>query len=426
MTDSTMPMATPDTFAPLGATGANRLASLDFTRGIAVMGILAANIVAFGQPYAAYLWPDAFLTRHGLASDLLWVVQFILIDGKMRGLFTLLFGAGMMLFLYKAWDRGSGRWLQARRLFWLMLFGLAHFFLLWRGDVLWIYAVAGFITLGAARWAARTQLMAGILGYVVGSLMLAGMMGPLYAVAETPFGDSPAFAEMRADLEEGKGVSIAQSAEETQVILDGSYGDYVSYVANTHSGDLAFNFMLILFETVPLVLIGMALYRMGLFSGGFSSAVLRKWGWIGLAAGTVMTAALGIWAYSTGLTYYATISAAMGLAQLPRLPVIISLAALLALWGPLATGWLGQRVTAAGRATFTNYIGTSFVMLLVFHGWAGGLYGTLNRPQLYLVVMLAWVIMLAWSKPWLARFRFGPLEWLWRCLTYGRIFRLRR
>ena len=65
-------------------------------------------------------------------------------------------------------------------------------------------------------------------------------------------------------------------------------------------------------------------------------------------------------------------------------------------------------------------------MLFVFHGWAGGLYGELNRPQLYIVVASTWVLMLLWSKPWLDRFRFGPLEWLWRCLTYGERFPLKR
>ena len=105
-----------------------RLSSLDFTRGIAVLGILAANIVAFGQPFSAYMRPEAFLTPHGETSNWLWVVQFVLIDGKMRGLFTLLFGAGLVLFMDKAWEKGQTRWLQARRLLFLLVFGLVHFY----------------------------------------------------------------------------------------------------------------------------------------------------------------------------------------------------------------------------------------------------------------------------------------------------------
>ncbi|WP_239805721.1 hypothetical protein [Croceicoccus hydrothermalis] len=101
---------------PMMATGQQRLASLDFIRGIAVMGILLANIVAFGQPSVAYIWPGGFLTEHGSVSDWLWVVQFTLINGKMRGLFALLFGAGMILFIDRGRVNGTGRWLRARRL----------------------------------------------------------------------------------------------------------------------------------------------------------------------------------------------------------------------------------------------------------------------------------------------------------------------
>ena len=110
----------------------------------------------------------------------------------------------------------------------------------------------------------------------------------------------------------------------------------------------------------------------------------------------------------------------------PRLPMILGLAALMVAYAPSFTGWLGQRVSAAGRAAFTNYLGTSILMLFVFHGWALGLYGELGRPQLYLVTLFGWAVMLAWSKPWLERYRYGPLEWLWRCLTYGKWFALRR
>jgi uncharacterized protein len=104
----------------------------------------------------------------------------------------------------------------------------------------------------------------------------------------------------------------------------------------------------------------------------------------------------------------------------------LGLAALLVEYSRTATGWLSERVRAAGRAAFTNYLGTSIVMMVVFQGWGLGLFGQLNRPALYLVTGLAWALMLLWSKPWLDRFRYGPLEWLWRCLTYRRLFPLRK
>ena len=161
--------------APAADVGSGRIASLDFIRGIAVMGILAANIVAFGQPMIAYMWPEGFLTPHDATSDWMWVAQFVLIDGKMRGLFTLLFGAGMYLFLEKAWARKQGRWLQARRLFWLLAFGMVHFFFIWRGDILTLYATCGFICLLFVKWGPKTQLGVGIFFYLVGAAIFSAL-----------------------------------------------------------------------------------------------------------------------------------------------------------------------------------------------------------------------------------------------------------
>ena len=123
---------------------------------------------------------------------------------------------------------------------------------------------------------------------------------------------------------------------------------------------------------------------------------------------------LGLVVQAGGFTFYGTLAAFMGWSPLPRLWMVLGIAALLVAYSPGATGWLAERVRAAGRAAFTNYLGTSVLMMFVFHGWALGLFGQLNRPQLYIVVALTCVLMLAWSKPWLDRYRYGPLEWLWR------------
>lgn len=122
---------------------AERIETLDFIRGLAVMGILAANIVAFGQPMEAYTYPAAFKTETGDPGGWMWIAQFVLIDGKMRGLFTLLFGAGLYLFMEKAWAKGATRALQAWRLVILGVFGMVHFFFIWPGDILFYYALFG-------------------------------------------------------------------------------------------------------------------------------------------------------------------------------------------------------------------------------------------------------------------------------------------
>ena len=404
----------------------NRLLSLDFIRGIAVMGILWANIVAFGQPFTAYMYPGAFTVPHGEASNWLWLFQFVLIDGKMRGLFTLLFGAGMMLFMENAWARGATRWLQARRLLWLLAFGLIHFYFIWRGDILLLYSIGGFAALACLRWTAKTQLIAGLLGYFVGGLMFLGTMFFPYLVAETELGTRAPYTEMRGEMVSQQARDLADGVAETAIIQDGAYADFVRHNMTDHGGDPFALLFLFLLETLPLMLIGMALYRMGLFDGRMDPRRTRLWGWVLVLAGSALTLLIALWAMGEGLTYWRTLAAFMGLSPLPRLPVTLGLLALLSLWGAHASGWLGARVIAAGRMAFSNYLGTSIVMLVVFHGWAGGLFGLLGRPQLYLVVLAAWALMLLWSKPWLERFRYGPLEWLWRCLTYGKLFPIAR
>jgi uncharacterized protein len=407
---------------PRGAEG--RIASLDFIRGIAVLGILAANIVAFGQPMTAYMYPGAFLTPHGEAEDWMWVAQFVAVDGKMRGLFTLLFGAGVYLFLERVGARGAGLALQARRLGWLALFGLIHYFLLWQGDILFYYALCGFLLLPLARLTAERQLALGLTGYLFGAIIYGAMTIGMAWMADGAA--SGPLADLRASLIETKASDLASGAHTASLIARGDYPAFVAHILAEQATMPLILFLFFLFETLPLMLIGMALYRLGLFDGRIDRERQRRWGWIGIAAGTALTVPIALAARADGLTYYGTLAAFSGWSVLPRLPVILGLAALLALWAPRATGWLGQRVTAAGRAAFSNYLGTSLVMVAVFHGWGLGLFGELTRGELYLVMLGGWAAMLAWSKPWLARFRYGPLEWLWRCLTYRRLFPLRR
>lgn len=150
------------------------------------------------------------------------------------------------------------------------------------------------------------------------------------------------------------------------------------------------------------------------------------WGWIGVLVGGALHLAIILFMKAGGYTYYGMLAAYVGWSPLPRLLMVLGLAALMIEYYPRFTGALGQRVSAAGRAAFTNYLGTSILMLFLMHGWAIGLFGELNRPMLYVVVVLTCALMLAWSKPWLERYRYGPLEWLWRCLTYGKLFPIKR
>ena len=250
---------------------------LDFIRGIAVMGILAANIVSFGQPFAAYMYPDAFLTGHSAAEESMWIAQFVLIDGKMQGLFTLLFGAGLYLFMERARAWGEGRLLQARRLFWLLLFGLVHFYLIWRGDILIFYAVFGFIATACIRWAAKTQLVVGLVGYALGILLVGSFALSPYLIAETSFGDQPDFPRH------------ANSSRQTRQARWLRARPNIASSPRVHTSVRpiqpdrtcrrpAVRPVPVRFESIPLMLIGMALYRWGFFSGGLDLRKMLRWG----------------------------------------------------------------------------------------------------------------------------------------------------
>ncbi len=401
---------------------AERISSLDFIRGIAVMGILGANIVVFGQPMMAMASPDGFLTDAADPNGWWWLAQFVLIDGKMRALFTILFGAGIYLFLERAWERGEGTALQAQRLAWLALFGLIHFYFIWFGDILFHYAACGLCCILLARQSVKTQFSLGFAGYVAGTLIGIAMYGAFYLLAQMDASNNPELLEIQTKM------SAGFKADATTVAMIKA-GDYAGFVGTNLTQFWYYPFANVpnfFMETASLIMIGMALYRMGFFTGGIERSKMVRWGWISLVGGTAVSLAIGLWMINLGLDIWSVSWSLFGLSMLPRLAMALGLAALFVVYSPGWSGWLSDRVRAAGRAAFTNYLGTSVLMMIVFHGWAFGLFGKLSRPELYLVMLGAWVVMLVWSKPWLDRYRYGPLEWLWRCLTYRQVFAIRK
>jgi uncharacterized protein len=409
--------------APTGPDG--RLPALDFIRGIAVLGILFSNIVAFAHPSLAYYWPPALPQPARPGDAAMWAVQYVAIDGKMRGLFSLLFGAGMVLFADRARASGAGGGLQLRRLVLLGLFGVLHYLFLFTGDILMTYAVAGLLVTGALGWPARRLLVLGIAGFLIGALYFAVPLAASAALeqsAQYRTGMPQAWQEIRQSWQ----YELDWAQTEQAVYGGDSLVAILAHVAWQLPGGLTSSVTFALFEAAPLMLIGMGLYRMGLFSGPPNDR-LRRAGWALLGLGTVLTLPLAGWAWAAGFPPQLTSFIFQGIGIVPRLPLIVGLAIVLAGAAPRAVQTApGRRVAAAGRMAFSNYIGTSFIMMLVFQGWALGLFGVLHRIELALVVVAGWAAMLAWSAPWLARFRQGPLEWLWRCLTYGRMFPFRR
>ena len=400
---------------------ASRLVALDFVRGIAILGILLLNITGFAWPEIVYISPRAPTAPISPADDWTWLALFVVADGKFRGLFSLLFGASMLLFVERAEAAGrDGAALQRRRLGWLALFGLAHFFLIWWGDILFLYAVCGFVALAMRDWRPRKLMVAALTIYAGGILTMGGLtaFGAAHWLGLPEVGGEPPAAMIARYGAEARGEIVATL---------GSWPEQVSHMIGDAWSDPLVTVAFSWFETVPLMLIGMALFKSGLFAGTWDSARLRRWATWGIGAGLALTLPLAWWLWREQFALPLTLFVWLGPAAIGRLASVIGYAALAVLLARrFAPSALGQRLIACGRMAFSNYIATSLVMTFIFHGWGLGLYASVGRLELMGFVLLGWVLMLGWSKPWLARFRFGPLEWAWRSLTYGQIAPMRR
>ena len=179
-------------------------------------------------------------------------------------------------------------------------------------------------------------------------------------------------------------------------------------------------------ETVSLMLIGMALFKQGMLTGDWPVERYRQWAWIGIGVGLVANVLLGLWQLREGMNGYSVLTSHILWSMPFDFAMSVGYAALVIAWvkssGPSR---LLDRIAAVGRMAFTNYLMTSIVMTTIFYGYGLGLTGRLERAELFLVMLGMWGLMLAWSKPWLDRFAYGPFEWLWRSLSRGRPQRMR-
>jgi uncharacterized protein len=385
-------------------------------RGVAVLGILAINVTGFWGPTLASFSPA--LPRLEPGGAIWFAATYVLVEGKMRALFTLLFGASMVLFLSAAERRGANPdVMQARRLGWLAVFGYAHYLLLWWGDILFLYAVCGLLALILRRLDPAPL--------AASALVLFGVSHGLDAIGDL----KGIAAEQRVLAGIGSTTEVAEQAAMMSRIAAANVAD----LRILHAGFLEalrlristapflpFDTAAATFaETFPLMLLGMAAMRTGLFTGRWSPATLRRIAWGGIGTGGMMSLALISWSWTHDFPPRAMFAVVGSLAALPHLMMAAGyLAALLLLWPKVAASAAGRRIAAAGRCAFTNYLGTTVLMTALFSGWGLGLGGTLPRGWLPLFVPLGWAAMLVWPETWLGRFGIGPLEGLWRRLTW--------
>jgi uncharacterized protein len=272
----------------------------------------------------------------------------------------------------------------------------------------------------------KPLLIAGMLLYCADSYFASQDLGN-WARDEHRILAEPASNPERVKFFAEQGKFVADARAEGKVLAEGSLPQIVAYRLNKYRVDPLYSAVTMIFDSLACMLIGAALFRMGFFTGGWSRRKMVRWGSLGIAASLLMSAPLAAWVWAEDFPQALNMFVFYGPSHVIRLPMVLGYAAVLVAMTPLwaATG-LGKRLSAAGRMAFTNYVGASAVMAAIFQGWGLGLYGHFMRPGMELFVLLGWALMLVCSPWWLARFRYGPLEWLWRCLTYWRIFPLRR
>ncbi|WP_428943528.1 DUF418 domain-containing protein YeiB [Pantoea sp. FN060301] len=370
-----------------------RIHTLDFIRGLAVLGILLLNIVAFALPSAAYLNP-AWQGRVTSGDAWTWAVLDLFAQVKFLTLFSLLFGAGLQMLL----PRGK-RWLQAR-LTWLVLLGFCHGVFFWSGDILFDYGLIGLIAWRMIRDvpSSRQLFNTGILLYVVGSgvLIVLGMASG--SQSNSAWLPGPAQVQYETLWKTGGGWLAVQNR------LDMFSSGLLTLAAQYG------------WQLVGLMMVGAALMRSGWLKGNYSlqhyrrsALMLISVAWLIQIPGIYLQWASG-WDFRWAAFFL----------QVPReigapLQAVGYAALCFGYWPALSRLKVTRAISCTGRMALSNYLLQTLICTTLFHqfGW----FNKLDRLQLLALVPLIWLINLLFSLIWLRYFPQGPVEWLWRKLT---------
>lgn len=370
-----------------------RNVTLDFIRGVAVLGILLLNITAFGLPKAAYLNPAWYgdITQEDAWT---WALMDAFAQVKFLSLFALLFGAGLQMLL----PRGK-RWLQSR-LSLLMLLGVAHGLLLWEGDILLAYGLIGLLCWRTIRDAPDEYALfnTGGLLYLMGVAVLL-ILGILPSAGPTPFWTPDLANQQYEQFWRTQGgveavVNRADLLSSSLVALAIQYG----------------------WQLAGMMMIGAGLMRNGWLRGQFPLHHYRRIGYGFVLLGLLINlpAITAQWQLDWSWRWCAL------LLQAPRelsapFQAIGYAALILGFWPQLSRmRWVGW-IACVGRMALTNYLLQTVICTTVFYHF--GLFMKLDRLGLLLLVPLVWSVNILLSLWWLSYFRQGPIEWVWRQLT---------
>ena len=391
-----------------------RISSLDALRGVAVLGILVVNIQSFAFVAAARTNPTVQGDLDG-ANWCIWLLTYVMFDGKFISMFAILFGASIVL-LADGWSRRKvpATPIHLRRMAILLVIGLLHAYLLWYGDWLATLAVTGTLAFLYRELSPQRLVLVGVVVYAVGSLTVplsvwwaSGSAPDLVAQVASRWAPSP--EEVAWEVSRYRGGWLAQMEHRVPT----AYRYETSYLAVRG-----------LWQMTGLMLIGMALQRLGVLTA---------------ARGRAFYGAMAATGFGIGVPVV-LYGVSRSIASHWDLETFRTITSPLNYWGGLVMclGWIGsvmlvvrvgmtmRPLEAVGRLALTNYLLQSVVCTTIFYGHGLGLFGAVGRVGQAGIVVAVWALEIAFSVWWLKRFDFGPVEWAWRCLTYGERLSLRR
>jgi len=389
----------------------NRIQSIDLLRGIAILGILIMNIQSFAMPSAAYNNPLAFGDLTGL-NKMTWILSHLFADQKFMSIFSILFGAGIILITEKKeLFTGSSLKLHYTRNLILLLIGLLHAHLIWYGDILVAYALCSFIVYPLRKLSPRKLLISGLLIVSVPSFLNGFFQFSL------PFMPASELQDLRLDW-----APTNELIEQEITAFAGSISSQIKINSQQALFLETFVFLIqFLWRAGGLMLVGMALFRWGVLSAERSRSFYLKSAFYSLIVGFPIVI-YGIymnftmnWDFQYSMftgsqfNYWGSLFIAYG---------YISLIMVFAQSDNYNT--IKKRFASIGQMALTNYILHSFIGMLIFFGIGFGLFGKIDRSLQILIVGIIWIFQYLASEKWLNSYKFGPLEWVWRSLTYGK------
>jgi len=411
-----------------------RILEIDVLRGFSLLGIYWINAVVFAFPQGAYSVPTMF----GIADEantLHWIFSELFVEGTMRGLFSLLFGASALIFLNEGRMAAGGPDLVGRyyrRNVILMGFGLVHAYLLLSAyEVLFAYGILGLLLFPLRLFRARWLLAGGLAVLVVGDLISGGWLARL---ASPPADKTEISAPLklthpsRPATENGMVGAAKRALESARNEME----EDVDHARRGYGALLPMNAGVAieqqttelvrhhLFDMGGMMLLGMALFKLGVLTGARSArfyVVLMVLGY----AGSVLLRGHDVY---IGVTRGFGVALALGGAvdyDLDRLPGVLGHIGLIGLLcRSQALAAVAQGLAVVGRLALTNYVLQTVISIFLFYGFGFGLFAEIERYQLLWVCLGVWAAQILLSALWLASFRHGPVEWLWRSLTAGR------